>query len=68
MSGKRPTDQDRKQAINLFLSGLARGADAFDLAQAIGELHPPNNTFPGEVFMRLSADALQLAGAHEATE
>jgi hypothetical protein len=30
--------------------------------------HPPNNTFPGEVFMRLSADALQLAAVHEATE
>jgi hypothetical protein len=63
MSRKRPTDQDRKQAIHLFMSGLARGASAFDLALDIGELHPPNNTFPGEVFMRLSADALQLAGA-----
>lgn len=62
MSGKRPTDQDHEQAIHLFLSGLAQGASPFDLAQAIGELHPPNNTFPGEVFMRLSADALQLAG------
>jgi len=34
----------------------------FDLAAAIEELHPPHNTFPGEVFMRLSADALQVAG------
>jgi hypothetical protein len=63
MSGKRPTDQDRKQAVHLFLSGLARGADAFDLALAIGELHLPDSTFPGEVFMRLPAGALQLIGA-----
>ena len=63
MSRRLPTDQDRKQAIDLFLSGLARGANALELAAAIGELHPPNNTFPGEVFMRLSADALQLTGA-----
>jgi hypothetical protein len=25
-------------------------------------LHPKNNTFPGEVFMRLAADALSLVG------
>jgi hypothetical protein len=63
MSMKRPTDQDREQAIHRFLSGLAQGDGALDLAATIGELHPRNNTFPGEVFMRLSADALQLAGA-----
>lgn len=62
MSRKRPTDQDREQVIGLFMSGLARGDDAFDLAAAAGEFHPPNNTFPGEVFMHLSANALQLAG------
>lgn len=63
MSRKRPTDQDGKQAVHLFLAGLARGANAFDLALDIGELHPPNDTFPGEVFMSLSADAPQLTGA-----
>ena len=34
----------------------------FDLAAAIEELHPRHNTFPGEVFIRLSADALEVAG------
>jgi hypothetical protein len=29
---------------------------------AIEELHPRHNTFPGEVFMCLSADALEVAG------
>jgi hypothetical protein len=26
-------------------------------------LHPPNDTFPGEVFLRLAADALDWSGA-----
>jgi hypothetical protein len=44
------------------LSGLARGDDVFDLAAAIAELHPRHDTFPAEVFMRLAADALEVAG------
>jgi hypothetical protein len=62
MARKGPTDQDGAQAIRRLLSGLARGDDVFDLAAAIEELHPRNNTFPGEVFMRLSAGALKVAG------
>ena len=62
MARKGPTDQDGAEAIRRLLSGLARGDDMFDLAAAIEELHPPHNTFPGEVFMRLSADALEVAG------
>ena len=61
MARKGPTDQDGAEAIRRLLSGLARGDDVFGLAAAIEELHPPHNTFPGEVFMRLSADALELA-------
>ena len=62
MAGKGPTDQDGAEAIRRLLSGLARGDDVFGLAAAIEELHPPHNTFPGEVFMRLSGDALEVAG------
>jgi hypothetical protein len=62
MARKGPTDQDGAEAIRRLLSGLARGDDVFDLAAAIEELHPRHNTFPGEVFMRLSADALEVAG------
>jgi hypothetical protein len=61
MARKGPTDQDGAEAIRRLLSGLARGDDVFDLAATIEELHPPHNTFPGEVFMRLSADALEVA-------
>jgi hypothetical protein len=56
-------DQDRAVAISRLLSGLARGDDFYQLAAAIEGLHPSGNTFPGEVFMRLSVTALELAGA-----
>jgi hypothetical protein len=62
MARKDPADQDRAEAVGRLLSGLARGDDVFDLAAAIEELHPRHNTFPGQVFMGLSADALEVAG------
>jgi hypothetical protein len=62
MARKGAKDQDRAEAIGRLLSGLARGDDVFDLAAAIEELHPRHDTFPGEVFMRLSAGALEMAG------
>src|ERR1700730_8961317 len=62
MARKGPTDQDGAEAIRRLLSGLARGDDVSGLAAAIQKLHPPHNTFPGEVFMHLSADALEVAG------
>jgi hypothetical protein len=57
-----PTDGDRIGAYRRFLSGLAHDADANRLVADIADLHVRNNTFPGEVFMELSADALDLAG------
>jgi hypothetical protein len=63
MAGKGPTGQDGAEAVRRLLSGLARGENVFDLAAAIEELHPRHDTFPGEVFLRLSADALEVAGA-----
>jgi hypothetical protein len=63
MAGKGPTDQDGAEAVRRLLSGLARGENVFDLVAAIEELHPRHDTFPGEVFLRLSADALEVAGA-----
>jgi hypothetical protein len=59
---RRPTEDDRIEAIRRLLSGLETGADAHELAAAVADLHPQNNTFPGEVFMELAADALDLAG------
>ena len=61
MAQKRPTEEDRVDAIRRLLGGLSRGEDVYDLTRAIEDLHPKNNTFPGEVFTRLAADALDLA-------
>ncbi|MDJ0954805.1 MAG: hypothetical protein QNJ81_14100 [Acidimicrobiia bacterium] len=58
----RPTEEDRIEAIQRLLSGLEKGSDAHELAAAVGDLHPRTDTFPGEVFMELAADALDIAG------
>jgi len=62
----RPTDQDRVEALQRFLGGLARGDDANQLSAEVADLHVRNNTFPGEIFMELAADALDLADTQRA--
>jgi hypothetical protein len=59
----RPTDNDRRAAMQLVLSGLAEGGDLGDIAAQLAPLHPRNNTFPGELLLELAADALDVAGA-----
>jgi hypothetical protein len=59
----RPTDDDRRSAIDIVLSGLARGDDVGDIADRLAPLHPRNNTFPGEVLLDLAADAIGGSGA-----
>jgi hypothetical protein len=57
-----------------MLDGLARDADldelaswrAGELASELAPLHPRNNTFPGNVLLRLAADALQWCGGSRA--
>jgi hypothetical protein len=61
---KRPTAEDTDTARRILLDGLARDADIFDLAGELAPLHPRNNTFPGEVFLHLAADALDWCGAN----
>jgi hypothetical protein len=63
---KRPTPEDAMTARRLLLDGLARDADIDELAGELAPLHPRNDTFPGEVFLRLAADALQWCGASRA--
>jgi hypothetical protein len=58
----RPTDDDRIEALRRFLGGLARGDDANQLCADMVELHVRHNTFPGEVLMELSANALHTTG------
>jgi hypothetical protein len=65
-ASKRPTPEDRAEAIRMALSGIAAGDDPFDLARRLEALHPKNDTFPGEVLLDLAADALELAGASRA--
>ncbi len=57
-----PADEDRLAAQRRLLAGLAAGTDVLELSVALADLHPRNNTFPGEVFMRLGAEALEVAG------
>ena len=50
-------------ARRALLDGLARDADVFGVLSGLAPLHPRNDTFPGEVFLHLAADALEWCGA-----
>jgi hypothetical protein len=63
---KRPTPEDTVTARQTLLDGLARNADIFQLLTELAPLHPRDNTFPGEVFLRVAADALDWCGASRA--
>jgi hypothetical protein len=63
---KRPTPEDTVTARRVFLDGLARDADIFELVSELAPLHPRNNTFPGEVFLHIAADALNWCRASRA--
>jgi len=63
---KRPTPDDAATARRILLDGLADGTETFKLLGDLEPLHPRNDTFPGEVFLRLAADALDWCGASRA--
>ena len=50
-------------ARQTLLDGLARDAGIFELVSELAPLHPREDTFPGEVFLHLAADALDWCGA-----
>jgi hypothetical protein len=60
---KRPIPGDTVTARQTLLDGLARDAGIFELVSELALLHPRDNTFPGEVFLHLAADALDWCGA-----
>ena len=62
----QPTEQDAATARRILLDGLARDADIHELAGEIAPLHPARNTFPGEVFLDVAADALNWCQASRA--
>ncbi|MGO9668411.1 MAG: hypothetical protein ACLPS1_07505 [Streptosporangiaceae bacterium] len=64
---KRPAPDDAVTARRILLDGLARDTGIFDLAGELAPLHPRDNTFPGEVFLHLAADALDWCGASRAS-
>ena len=53
-------------ARRVLLDGLARDADIFELVSELAALHPRDNTFPGKVFIRVAADALDWCWASRA--
>jgi hypothetical protein len=63
---KRPTSQDAAAVRRILLGGLAQGSEVAELAGELAPLHPRNNTFPGEVFLGVAADALDWCGASRA--
>lgn len=60
---KRPTHQDAVTARQILLDGLARDNGISELITAVAPLHPRHDTFPGEVFLRLAAGALDWCEA-----
>jgi hypothetical protein len=63
---KRPAPEDTVTARQTLLDGLARDADIFELVGELAPLHLRDNTFPGEVFLHLAADALDWCRASRA--
>jgi hypothetical protein len=63
---KLPAPQDAATARRILLGGLARTTEVAELAAELAALHPRNNTFPGEVFLYVAADALDWCGASRA--
>jgi hypothetical protein len=63
---KPPGPEDTVTARQTLLEPLARDADIFELLSELAPLHPRDNTFPGEVFLDLAADALDWCGARRA--
>ena len=53
-------------ARRALLDGLARDADIFEVLSGLAPLHPRNDTFPGEGFLPLAADALEWCRATQA--
>ena len=57
-----PTPEDARQAADILLGMIEAGGEIFEALNDIRPLHPNNNTFPGEVFMGLAVNALQIGG------
>jgi hypothetical protein len=56
---KQPAPEDAVTARRALLDGLAHDAGIFEVLTRLAPLHPRNDTFPGEAFLHLAADALE---------
>ncbi len=65
-ASKRPGPAEAAAATRILLDGLAGDRDLPDIAAELAPLHPRNDTFPGEVFVRVAAEALGWCGASRA--
>jgi hypothetical protein len=63
---KRPGPAAAAAASRILLDGLAGDRALPDIVAELAALHPRNDTFPGEVFLRMAADALGWCGASRA--
>ena len=61
-AARSPSPDDAVVARRILLAGLAQDTDLADMIGEAERLHPRNSTFPGEVFLRLAADALAWSG------
>jgi hypothetical protein len=57
-----PSDDDKAAALELF-EAFGRGDDLQVIVENARLRHPKNDTFPGDVFLDVARDALDLAGA-----
>lgn len=58
MPHRTATEEEHQEAIRRLLVGLETGQDVFELSAAVADLHWKNNTFPGEVYLRVGAEVL----------
>src|ERR1700691_4878342 len=63
---KRPTPEDAAAARRILLDGMAREGEVPELVAGLAPLHPRDDTFPGEVFLQIAADALDWCEASRA--
>jgi hypothetical protein len=64
MPRRRPTCADRDEAGRLVLGAIPD--DWQTVLMDLAGVHPPHDTFPGEVLFELAVDALDLSGATRA--
>jgi hypothetical protein len=60
---KKPTPEDRSDAVQVALVGLVSGQDFDLIIEKLGALHIRHNTFPAEELLELASDAIDESGA-----